>query len=108
MSWTHICSLASLPHNAGIAAWLGTRPVAIFNLGERGLFALDNREPGSGVSLLARGQLCELDGELYVCSPLYKQHFHLLSGECLEEPGLKAEPLAIKHEHGAVWLAGEV
>ncbi|QSX42159.1 nitrite reductase small subunit NirD [Shewanella cyperi] len=107
MNWTQVCEKEALPEGAGVAAWLGSRPVAIFNLGHRGLYALDNRCPATGVSLLARGQVCELAGELYVCSPLYKQHFHLTTGECLEDTELNAIPIVVKADAAGVWLAGE-
>ncbi|KFZ38800.1 nitrite reductase [Shewanella mangrovi] len=106
MSWERVCDPSALPVGKGIAAWVAGRAVAIFNLGQQGVFALDNRDPASGVSLLARGQICELAGELYVCSPLYKQHYRLTTGECLEEPQLSAEKVAVRIDETGVWLAG--
>ena len=38
--------------------------------------------------MLYRGLVAEIGGELTVASPLYKQHFSLVSGACLEQPGL--------------------
>jgi len=106
MSWERVCDPSALPVGKGIAAWAAGRAVAIFNLGQQGVYALDNRDPASGVSLLARGQICELAGELYVCSPLYKQHYRLTTGECLEEPQLKATKVDIRIDETGVWLAG--
>jgi Ferredoxin subunits of nitrite reductase and ring-hydroxylating dioxygenases len=35
--------------------------------------------------VLSRGIVGDLKGELVVASPLYKQHFSLASGKCLED-----------------------
>ena len=40
MNWVNICEEAALPNFGGIAAWFENKAIAIFNLGERGLFAL--------------------------------------------------------------------
>jgi len=31
----------------------------------------------------------DLKGELVVASPVYKQHFSLSTGQCLEDPGVR-------------------
>jgi len=36
-------------------------------------------------SVLSRGIVGDIKGELVVASPLYKQHFSLLTGKCLED-----------------------
>ncbi|EGM68054.1 hypothetical protein SOHN41_03958 [Shewanella sp. HN-41] len=47
-----------------------------------------------------------MDGELYVCSPLYKQHYRLTTGACLEDPQLRAQKVDIRIDEAGVWLAG--
>lgn len=104
MSWVNVCRESSLPQGTGIAAWVAGKAVAIFNLGKDGLFALDNVDPATGVSLLARGLICEMNGELCVASPLYKQHYSLNTGVCLEDANLVASPFEIKTEQGNVFI----
>ena len=107
MKWINVCNEASMPKGTGIAAWVAGRAVAIFNLGDDGLFALDNVDPASGVSVLARGLICEIAGELCVASPLYKQHYRLDTGHCVENHDLLAKPFEIKIEQGNVFVLAQ-
>lgn len=104
MSWISVCDENALPLDRGVAAWVGERAVAIFNLGEGGLFALDNIDPASGVSLLSRGLICDIQGHLCVASPLYKQHYRLVDGLCVEDPSLRAQIFELKNELGRIWV----
>jgi nitrite reductase (NADH) small subunit len=91
-----------------VAAWVAGKAVAIFNLGQDGLYAIDNVDPATGVSVLARGLICEMDGELCVASPLYKQHYRLKTGVCIEDTSLIASPFDIKTEQGQVLVLAKV
>lgn len=102
MNWVNICEEKALPDFGGVAAWFEDRAIAIFNLGERGLFALDNTDPATGVSLLSRGLICDLQGDIYVASPLHKQHYSLHDGSCIEDESLRVEVYQIKCEAGKV------
>ena len=46
----------------------------------------DNHDPRSGANVIGRGIVGSVKGELVVASPLYKQHYCLRSGRCLEDP----------------------
>ncbi|MAM57687.1 MAG: hypothetical protein CMN25_10165 [Salinicola sp.] len=61
---------------------LSTRPEAV---GE--LYAVDNHDPFSSANVIGRGIIGDLAGELVVASPIYKHHFRLRDGQCLEDPG---------------------
>ena len=50
------------------------------------VYALDNFDPASGANVLSRGLIGDLQGERVVASPIYKHHFALTSGRCLEDP----------------------
>src|SRR5690606_37252026 len=39
-------------------------------------------------NVIGRGMIGHLHGSLVVASPLYKQHFRLQDGQCLEQPEL--------------------
>ncbi|MCE3026556.1 nitrite reductase (NAD(P)H) small subunit family protein [Salinicola sp. DM10] len=62
------------------------------------LYAVDNRDPFSGANVIGRGIIGELQGERVVASPLYKQHFRLRDGVCLEHPEqrLQTWPVALR------------
>jgi len=77
--------------DSGIAVWTDARPVAVFYLPHRlpALFAISHTDPFSGSNVLARGITGDLNGEPVVASPLYKQHFSLRTGRCLEDEGVQ-------------------
>ena len=87
-AWQTVCGRADLVANSGVVAWLHGRQIALFYLpqgpdGEQ-VFAIDNCDPQSGANVIGRGLLGSLNGKLVVASPLYKQHFCLADGACLE------------------------
>jgi nitrite reductase (NADH) small subunit len=63
--------------------------VALFYLpGEAGeqLFAVQNHDPLAQANVIGRGIIGHLGGDLVIASPLYKQHYRLEDGTCLEFP----------------------
>lgn len=90
IEWRALCRRQDLVANSGVVAWLDGAQVALFHLphGEDGeqLYAIDNRDPKSGANVIGRGIVGSLKGDLVIASPLYKQHFRLVDGSCLEYP----------------------
>ena len=84
VSRIRICSLEDIVPDTGVCALVGDEQVAVFRVGEE-VFAIGNRDPFSGANVLSRGIVGDIDGELVVASPVYKQHFSLLSGRCIED-----------------------
>lgn len=87
--WRALCKRQDLVANSGVVAWLDGAQVALFHLpdaGEQTVFAVDNKDPKSGANVIGRGILGQLKGDLVIASPLYKQHFRLADGSCLEYP----------------------
>lgn len=84
--WVDVCGSDDLVEGGGVCALIGREQVAIFFLpGEQPpLYAIDNFDPVGGANVLARGIVGDIRGELVVASPLYKEHFSLHSGRCLE------------------------
>jgi nitrite reductase (NADH) large subunit len=84
--WQAVCNLDDIVPDTGVAALVAGRQVAIFRLRKGdGLYAIDNHDPFSGANVLARGLVGDLQGEPVVASPIYKQHFSLATGRCLEQ-----------------------
>lgn len=85
--WDVVCMVEDLVPESGIAVWTENGPVAVFYLPHRlpALFAISHTDPFSGANVLARGITGDLKGEPVVASPLYKQHFSLRTGACLED-----------------------
>lgn len=49
------------------------------------IYAISNWDPIGKANVLSRGIMGDINGELIVASPLYKQHFSLIDGRCLED-----------------------
>ncbi len=104
MSWTTVCTLSDIPPNAGVAALVGGKQIAIFKVGDE-VFAIDNFDPCSGAYVLSRGIVGSIDGELVVASPIYKQHFALATGVCLEEADSSVTAYHTRVEGNAVQVS---
>ena len=82
-----LCGLSDLIPNSGICAEVDGQQIALFYLPSETpqVYAIGNWDPIGKANVLARGIVGDVDGRLVVASPLYKQHFDLLTGECLED-----------------------
>lgn len=104
-SWKTICSETDLTPDTGLCALLDGEQVAVFYSGKtQELYAVSNYDPIGEANVLSRGIMGSIGGDVVVASPLYKQHFNLKTGECLEdaEQVLKVYPVRI--ESGFVQL----
>jgi NAD(P)H-dependent nitrite reductase small subunit len=102
--WVAVCRLDDIVPNTGVCALMGGRQVAVFRLDDDSVYALDNHDPYSRANVLSRGIVGDLKGELVVASPVYKQHFSLASGQCLEDPGVRVPVFPARLEGGMVWV----
>lgn len=113
VTWQPLCTRADLVAFSGVAAWLETAggpvQVALFHLPGPGqsseLYAVDNRDPFSGANVIARGIIGDVKGEPMVASPLYKQHFRLADGVCLEDAAVRLRHWPVKFEGERVMIA---
>lgn len=106
LRWQAVCPLEDITPDTGVGAWLGGRAIAVFRLAASGeVFAIDNVDPHSGASVLSRGLVGNLGERLVVASPLYKQHFCLHTGACLESPELAVRAYPARVEAGTVYVA---
>src|SRR6185436_19571570 len=88
--------------NTGVCARVDGRQVAIFRLDDDSLYALDNYDPISRANVLSRGIVGDVKGELVVASPVYKQHFSLATGQCLEDGAVRIPAYPVRLEDGRV------
>lgn len=87
--WIPVCRLQDIVPNTGVCALVGGRQVAVFRLDDDSVFAVSNHDPFSQANVLSRGIVGDVKGEVVVASPVYKQHFSLASGQCLEDPKVR-------------------
>ncbi|MFL6618815.1 MAG: nitrite reductase small subunit NirD [Povalibacter sp.] len=105
-SWKFVCELDDIIPETGVAAWFEGRQIAIFRIGDS-VYALDNFDPNSEANVLARGIVGDMHGELVVASPVYKQHFSLVTGRCLEDPDQSVRVYPVRMTDGRVWVKSE-
>ncbi len=104
-NWVTVCAASDLTPNTGVCALLNGEQVAIFFCGKnQQLYAVSNFDPVGGAYVLSRGIMGSIGEAVVVASPLYKQHFNLQTGECLEEPEHRLKVYPIRLEAGDVQL----
>ncbi len=105
-SWTAICPLVQIIPNTGVCALVNGEHVAVFHVANADgqVFAIGNYDPNSGASVLSRGLVGNLGERIVVASPIYKQHFDLATGECLEAPENSVSAYSARIEDGKVWV----
>ncbi len=96
-AWQAICHVDDLIPGMGVPARAHGRQIAIF-LTDAGLFALDNLDPFSQAAILARGIVCDLKGRIVVASPMYKQHFCLQTGLCIEDESMSVQSWPLRRD----------
>ncbi len=85
-TWVNICPLAAILPNTGVCALVAGQQVAIFRLGYGAdIYAVSNYDPFSKAFVLSRGILGSRSGIPKVASPIYKQNFNLLTGQCFDD-----------------------
>ncbi len=105
LTWTDICAVEDILPSTGVCALVADRHVAVFRTGSDQFFAIDNVDPKSGASVLSRGLIGSLGDRVVVASPLYKNHFDLLTGECLEAPEHSVQAHGVRTDGGRVSIS---
>ncbi|WP_321941969.1 nitrite reductase small subunit NirD [Paraburkholderia tropica] len=106
-TWVSICQLDDIVPNTGVCALVNGEQVAVFHIddGAARVFAIGNYDPNSNAAVLSRGLVGSLGERIVVASPIYKHHFDLETGECLEVPGISVNAFATRVENGQVWIS---
>ena len=106
LDWVDVCALDDVTPNTGVGALVEHQQIAIFRVGaEKRVYALSNQDPFSQAFVMSRGIIGDLQGERVVASPIYKQHFSLATGRCLEDKDQKLLVFPSKIENGRVWIS---
>ncbi|TQM02254.1 nitrite reductase small subunit NirD [Pseudonocardia kunmingensis] len=106
LRWETVCLLDRLLPERGAAALLaaGGEPVqvALFRMPDGTVAAIGNVDPFSGAAVLSRGIVGDRSGVPTVASPVYKQVFSLVTGECLDDPAVRVPVYPVRVADG--WL----
>lgn len=126
-TWQTICDRSDLVPYSGVAAWVetaeGPAQVAIFYIPcgpntprpsgpntpalpghTTELYAIDHHDPIAGANVIARGIVGDLKGEPVVASPIYKQHFRLEDGQCLEDEAVQLRTWPLRFDGDTVMI----
>lgn len=106
-SWTTVGKQSDLVPGAGVGARYGERQIALFWIPEldNRILAVDNYCPVSGVNIISRGIVGDIEGEPVVATPLYKKHFSLLDGRCIEDPETTLQTFSVRVIDSEVQIA---
>ena len=102
-AWVNVCAEGDLQPNSGVCALVAGRQIAIFYLvKEKAVYAIDNYDPIGKANVLSRGLIGDVKGQLVVASPLYKQHFNLQTGTCLQDETVQVRAYPVRLQKGKV------
>lgn len=114
MNWIKVCEVSELTPEVGVAALVKEHQVALFYLPALGaasdaapasvLYALDNWDPQGEAFVISRGIVGDLGGVPCVASPLYKHHYALADGRCLEDGEVALRPWPVRLEGDSVYI----
>ena len=106
--WSPICALDDIVPNTGVCALVEGDQVAVFRVGSntsQGVYAIGNYDPNSDAAVLSRGLVGNLGERIVVASPIYKQHFDLETGQCLEDEAVSLTVYPVEVEGDVIKLA---
>ncbi|SDD92382.1 nitrite reductase small subunit NirD [Paraburkholderia lycopersici] len=106
-TWIPVCALDDIVPNTGVCALVKGEQVAVFHVDDGGarVFAIGNYDPNSHAAVLSRGLVGSFGERVVVASPIYKHHFDLSTGECIEAPQHSVNAFPARVENGQVWVA---
>lgn len=99
--WQTICPLTRIIPNTGVCALVNNQQVAIFRISDR-VFAISNYDPFSNAYVLSRGIVGDRQGIPKVASPIYKQNFNLITGECLDDEAVSVPVFPVRVMDGQI------
>jgi NAD(P)H-dependent nitrite reductase large subunit/NAD(P)H-dependent nitrite reductase small subunit len=101
--WKQICAFDDITPQTGVCALVDGKQIAIFRFDDM-VFAVDNYDPASEANVISRGMVGDLGGDPVVASPIYKHHYSLVTGRCLEDPDNSIAAYPVRLLDGKVWL----
>ena len=104
LNWKAICNASELTPLIGVRALFEGYQVALFKIKDQ-LFAVDAIDPFTKTAVLSRGIVGDLQGQTVVASPIYKQHFNLETGACLEDESVSVKTFPVRENEGVIELA---
>ncbi len=104
--WIKLCRADQLLGNAGVAALVGERQLALFYVpANDAVYAVDNFDPVTGAQVMARGLVGSQGDQYYVASPLLKQRYCLATGQGLDDAKVQLGSWPVRRVAGDIEVA---
>ncbi|MFD1930458.1 MULTISPECIES: nitrite reductase small subunit NirD [Nonomuraea] len=100
--WVPVCAYAVLLPERGVCALVDGRQVALFRTHNGHVHAIGNLDPFTGAHVLSRGIVGSRGEEPTVASPMHKQVFSLVTGQCLDDPSVAVPTYPTRVNDGRV------
>ncbi|MDF9388950.1 nitrite reductase small subunit NirD [Vibrio sp. 1151_11] len=101
-----ICDINDIVPGTGVCALVNGEQVAIFRPTEaQEVMAISNMDPFARANVLSRGFICQHQEQFWVVSPLKKQRFNLITGQCMEDERFSVKAYAARVTDGVVEVA---
>lgn len=102
-NWVTVCQQDDLVDNSGVCALIEGKQVALFKLrsaNDEKVYALSNWDPLGKANVLYRGLIGSMQNTPIVISPLHKQRYCMLTGQCIDndEAKLDVYPVRVKDQ----------
>jgi NAD(P)H-dependent nitrite reductase small subunit len=107
---TSVCKVEDLIPNTGACALINGRQVALFRIvgaDSEQFLAISNYDPFSQANVLSRGIVGSVQGQVVVASPIYKQRFNLLTGQCLDDESLRLDTWPVHLKDGGIFIESQ-
>lgn len=104
-TFRQICPWDRLPVDRGVAALVDGAQVAIFRSADDHVYALSNHDPFSNAMVISRGIVGSRGDRATVTSPIYKQAYDLVTGQCLDDASVRLETYPVRVRDNVVEVA---
>src|SRR5882724_9146746 len=105
VEWHDVCAIDDVLPGTGAAALIGGEQIAVVRTRDGQFAALSNFDPFSNAFVIARGIVGDRAGVPKIASPIYKQNFSLLTGECLDDSSVRLPVFPIRVAAGRIHVS---
>jgi nitrite reductase (NADH) small subunit len=102
LDWRTVCRVADLEVAWGEAALIDGEQVALIKVSASEVCAVSHRDPATGAHVMARGIVGNKGWHRTLASPLHKEVYDLVTGECFTDPALSLRIYPVRLRDGMV------
>jgi nitrite reductase (NADH) small subunit len=103
--WITVCKEDDLVPGSGVCVLHNKNQVALFRESESSpVYAVSNYDPFGEANVLSRAIIGSSGDKLVIASPLFKQHFCLATGKCIEDETVSIKTYKVRIDSSQVQL----